>query len=538
MRHAIAWITLLVLLSITAFSQSPAFDAADVHPSAKTTYTGMTGGALRGTRYEVRHASLTEMISVAYGLDSDKIVGGPSWLDFNRYDVIASAPATTSRDNLKLMLQGMLADRFNLVTHMDSKAIPVFVLSLGKGKPKMKETEGSGNNGCQPVPVNPVPGVIPLNTIACHNVTMEMFAQVLHDFAGGYVTTVAVDQTGLKGAYDFEFKWTGRGQLAAAGADGISVFDAVDKQLGLKLEPGKLAQPVLVVDSANDKPTANAAGVAAKLPAPPPAEFEVADIKPTDPSVTGTRIQLQPNGRLDVQGAPLRLLIRLAWDFNTDELIADGPKSLDTTRWDIVAKASTASAPGTPDQFDIDALRLMLRNLLIDRFKIQSHMENKPVTAYTLSAIKPKLQKADPSGRTAWKEGPPPASKDPRDTNPILSRLVTCTNMTMAQLADLLPTMAPGYLQTPVEDMTGVEGAYDFTFNFSPIGAVQGQRGGGGERGGGQPAPNANSNASDPNGAVSLFDALQKQLGLKLEMRKRPLPVLVIDKMEEKPTDN
>ena len=52
--------------------------------------------------------------------------------------------------------------------------------------------------------------------------------------------------------------------------------------------------------------------------------------------------------------------------------------------------------------------------------------------------------------------------------------------MTMSQLADLLPSMAPGYLQTPVEDMTGIEGAYDFTFNFSPIGAVQGQRGGGG----------------------------------------------------------
>jgi uncharacterized protein (TIGR03435 family) len=366
---------------------------------------------------------------------------------------------------------------------------------------------------------------------------MEMFAQVLHNFAGGYVTTVAVDTTGLKGGYDFDFKWTGRGQLAAAGADGISVFDAVDRQLGLKLEPGKLAQPVLVVDGAIEKPTPNPPGVAAKLPAPPPSEFEVADIKPTDPSVNGTRLQLQPSGRLDVQGAPLKLLIRLAWDFNTDELIAGGPKWLETTRWDIVAKAS-ASAPGTPDQFDIDVLRLMLRNLLIDRFKLQTHMEDRPVTAYTLLAAKPKLQKADPSNRTNWKEGPAPASKDPRDTNPILSRLVTATNMTMSQLADLLPSMAPGYLQTPVEDMTGIEGAYDFTFNFSPIGAVQGQRGGGGERGGAPPGPNANSSVSDPNGAVSLFDAMLKQLGLKLEMRKRPLPVLVIDHVEEKPTEN
>jgi uncharacterized protein (TIGR03435 family) len=540
MRRAITCLSLVGLLSISGFSQSTTFDVADVHASAKSTNRQMGGGSLRGGRYELRNATMLDLITIAYGIEADKVLGGPSWLEFNRYDVIAKAPNNTPQDELKLMLQGLLADRFKLVVHKDSKPVPAFILSLGKGKPKLKEADGSGTTGCQAQPSAPEPGVIPLNVASCHNVTMEAFAQVLRQMAGGYVTSPAVDQTGLKGGWDFDVKWTGRGQLAQAGADGISLFDAIDRQLGLKLEPGKVEMPVIIVDSANDKPTPNPAEVTTSLPASPPAEFEVADIKPTMPGVNGTNIRLQPNGRIDVQGATMKMLMQGAWNINSDELMAGGPKWLDTTRWDIVAKAVTVAAPGTPAQFDIDALRLMLRNLLIDRFKIQAHMEERPVTAYVLLAVKPKLQKADPLGRTGWKEGPAPASKDPRETTPILSRLVTCTNMTMAQFADLLPSMASGYLQTPVQDMTGIEGGYDFTLNFSPIGAVRGGGGRGGGDRGGQPGPPANgiSNAEDPSGALSLFDALTRQLGLKLEMQKRPLPVLVIDHIEEKPTEN
>src|SRR5207244_623957 len=118
-------------------------------------------------------------------------------------------------------------------------------------------------------------------------------------------------------------------------------------------------------------------------------------------------------------------------------------------------------------------------------------------------------------------------------------RLVTCTNMTMAQLADRLPGIASAYLQMPVLDMTGLGGVFDFTFNFSTAGDFQRALRGRGDRGApaGPPA-NGTSSASDPSAAISLFDALIKQLGLKLEMQKRPLPVLVIDHAEEKPADN
>ena len=145
----------------------------------------------------------------------------------------------TTPETLKLMLQTLLADRFKLKVH-NTKPLPVWVLSLGKGKPRLKESDGSGNSGCQGQPQNPAPGTIPYNVISCHNRTMEQFAQDLRNFGGNYLFNPVVDQTGLKGSWDFDLKWTGnRDVVAAAGENGISIFDAVSKQLGLKLEPQK-----------------------------------------------------------------------------------------------------------------------------------------------------------------------------------------------------------------------------------------------------------------------------------------------------------
>jgi uncharacterized protein (TIGR03435 family) len=285
---------------------------------------------------------------------------------------------------------------------------------------------------------------------------------------------------------------------------------------------------VLVVDAVNDKPTDNPSGVAQNLPPPPPAEFDVADIKlsPPDAKPNGG---LQPGGRIDVQGVTMKELIALAWDTNDDELVAGAPKWFDVTKYTLVAKAPTSIA-GTADnlQIDFDDLRLMLRALLVERFNLTTHTEDRPVSAYTLVVDKPKLQRADPANRTTCINGPAPGAKDPRDANPMLNRLVTCQNMTMAQFAEDLPRIAAGYIKEPVVDATGLDGAWDFTLNFTGVARLQ--------------APGAAGagalGASDPTGALSLFDALQKQLGVKLEMHKRPMPVLVIDHVEEKPINN
>ncbi|MBV8844925.1 MAG: TIGR03435 family protein [Bryobacterales bacterium] len=532
MTRAVTTVGVFAVLSVTAYAQAPtppAFDIADVHVSPHVTNPYMRGGALRGGRYDVRTASMLDLISAAYSVDAAKVQGGPSWLDTDRFDIAAKAPVNTPPESVKQMLQTLLAERFALKVHMDTKPMPVFVLSVGKGKPKLKEWDGSSPSGCRGEPQTPAPGAVPYIVVACHNQTMEQLAQGLRDMAGGYVTNPVVDQTGLKGAWDFEIKWTGRGQLALAGADGISIFDAVDKQLGLKLEPQRIATPVIVVDSVNQRPTDNPPGVSAALPPRPPAEFEVATIRPSRPDATNSRARLE-HGRVDAENMPLKNIIMFAWDLNADELLAGAPKFLDSAHFDITAQAPAGMAL---NEVDDEVLRLMVRALLADRFHLKAHMEERPVDGYVLSGNKPKMQKADPSNRTGCKEGPGPDGKDPRIANPVLNRLVNCQNMTMAQFAAQLPNMANGYAHVDVLDATGLTDAYDFTLSFSGINLFR--------NGGipGRPPAAADGNSpSDPNGAVSLPDAIGKQLGLKLDLKKRPMQVLVIDHIDEKPTDN
>jgi uncharacterized protein (TIGR03435 family) len=538
MIRAFAGISLGTLLSTTLLGQSadppPVFEVADIHQSASSTNPFMRGGVIRGDRYELRNATMVDLIRTAYGVDAEKVVGGPSWLESDRFDVIAKTPPNITPETVRPMLQGLLADRFKLAVHNDNKLMPVFVLSTGKGKPKLKEADDSERTGCQGQPQNPEPGTIPYAMVQCHNMTMEGFARNLRQMAGAYMTSPVVDSTGLKGAWDFDIKWTARALLSQAGGDGITIFDAVDKQLGLKLEPQRVPTPVIVVDSVNRKPTDNPPGVTQKLPTPPPAEFEVADVKPSAPDARQSfRIQ---NGRVEAHAFPLKNLIMIAWDLNGEELLSGAPRWLNSARFDIIAKAST-SGPGP--QVDFDSLRLMLRALLAERFRLATHTEDRPVNAYTLMAAKPKLKKADPSNRTGCKEGPGTDAKDPRDANPILSRLITCQNMTMSEFAARLQGLAPGYIHTPVVDATEIDGAWDFSLSFSPVGLLQSGRGGdGGRAGDGSQAAAGAGTPSDPNGALSLFDAVNKQLGLKLVMEKRPASVLVIDHVEEKPTEN
>jgi uncharacterized protein (TIGR03435 family) len=151
------------------------------------------------------------------------------------------------------------------------------------------------------------------------------------------------------------------------------------------------------------------------------------------------RFNIQPGGRVDLGGVTLKFLIEQAWDL-TDDMLVGAPKWMDSDRFDIVAKASSAlfesATPGQDPDIDFDAVMVMLRSLLAEKFKLKTHFENRPVSAYTLMAAKPKLKKADPSSRTLFKEGPATlGDKDPRTSNPALARLVTCQNMTMAQFA-------------------------------------------------------------------------------------------------------
>lgn len=538
MKAIMAAMSVIAVLSVDVFGQAAPdaakFDIADVHPGNPSPTVGMTGGALRDGRYELHNATMVDLIRTAYSVDAEKVVGGPSWVELDKFSVIAKAPPATPAPTVKRMLQSLLADRFQLALHQDTKTMSTFVLTVPGGKHKMKESSATG--GCQPQPPQPPePGVVPPQVAVCRGITMAAFADLLPRAAGNYVTSPVTDQTGLTGGFDFELRFHGRGQLAQAGIEGISLFDALEKQLGLKLEPKQLPATALVVDRVNRTPTPNASEVATALPPPPAPEFEVATIKPTNPDTRGTNARLAPTGMITVSGMPLKQMIQLAWDLNTGDLV-DGPKWLESERFDLVARAFASTTQTDMPPIEIDTLRQMLRTLLIDRFRIKTHVEERPLSAYTLSASdRPRLTKADPASRTKCQEGPAPGAPDPRTRFPTRTRLITCQNLTMPQFAERLLALANGYVQIPVLDKTGLEGGWDFSVNFSAIGVFQNTGRGGGD--GGAPAGGALA-ASDPNGAISLPEAIDKQLGLKLEMQKRPVPVLVIDQVEQRPVDN
>lgn len=534
-----------LILTLVAFGAESSdvlrFEIADVHSSAKILNTDpdISGGLMRGGIYRLHRATMVDLIRIAWDVKADKVFGGPSWLEMDKFDILAKASADVTPASVKLMLRTLLQERFDLKARTDMKPLPAFVLSAGK-RNGLKKSDDSGEPGCKAEQAKS-DGPIPTESVICHRMTMERFVSEISNLPGSfnYVGDHRIEnRADLPGEWDFTFTYSLRSRVTTGGAEVVTLADALDKQLGLKLEPADLPTQVVVVESVNEKPAPNPPGTEKLLPETV-SEFEVADIKPTDPDYRGGEFRILPGGRITARGIPLKDLIEDLWGLS-DELLIGAPKSAESDRWDFVAKAPPAAAildAGTAQDADFpvdaDMLDEMARNLLKERFKLSFHMEERPLSAYTLSALKPRMKKADPAERTKCEEGPAQIGKpDARDANPILGRLLTCRNTTMARFAELLPELANGYVHSPVLDNTGLPDGYDFTLSFSTIGQLRGGDGQGGD------ASKRDSTASDPNGAISLPDAMEKQLGIKMELAKRPVRVMVIDRLEAKPTDN
>lgn len=542
MRTALC-MTVSTLAACAAFGQtagaSPHFEAADVHPSPVIGNQFARGPFMSGTRYDLRGATLVDLIVKAYDVTADKVLDGPNWLEYDRFDVSALVPPKTSAADAKLMLQALLTDRFNLAFRKEERPLPSYVLTAPKGKQKLKEAAGSGDTGCglsldQGRPADPAAGGPPPTltlSFTCRNMTMAAFAAQMTGMplAQQFIGLNPVqDKTGLEGMWEFNFKYTLPG--SGSGGDAISLADALDKQVGLKLEQQTISLPVIVVEKAN-RATPNEPDVAKKIP-PLPTEFEVATVKPLAPIVNGPTlmgIRMQPGGRVEISGLPLKMLVQRAWNVQADSIV-NAPKWMDTDRYDIVAKAPSKGAQAGPNgPVDNDSIFLMVQALLADRFKLVTHFEDRPLTAYTLTAPKPKLKKADPATRTKVINSNSPLILN---ANSAPSTTIKFQNMSMAQLAEKLPAIAGTYIHSPVIDATGLDGGYDFTLTFSPIAPAMLANLGR------PPDAGAAGAAADPIGGVSIFEAVDKQLGLKLVEQKRPVSVLVIDHIEQNPTEN
>jgi uncharacterized protein (TIGR03435 family) len=448
-----------VALAVPVFAQAPPpariaaaapgnFEIADIEkspPRIGSNYDNRTlpGGFIREGRYVVLGATVAELIAIAYGLKNFSYVGGgPSWLDWYRYDIVAKVPPGTTPETARLMLQNLLAERFMLAVHHGDTPVPAFLLIAANGKPNLK-LSGDTDGSCEHQSSSDQ-GPVQTFVLDCHAASLSALAAAIDSDigGGGYLSYPVVDATGLNGLYDLEVKWTPKWLLPQAGPAGLSIFQALEQQLGLKLDFKTTLRPGIVVDSVNEKPTPNSPQLAKIMPPLPPPQFDVATIRPTDPDQQRGRSRVFGDD-IDLRGVTLKYLIALAWDLDPrDDTTLVAPGWLDSDRVDVHAKIADSdlavSSTGKPGNLDIEDLRPMLRTLLIDRFEIKYHMEDRPASVFILTADHPKLTPADPSERTICRDGPGRDGVDPRMTNIMLNSLVTCQNMTMDQFAEYL----------------------------------------------------------------------------------------------------
>ena len=263
-----AFFALGVLGSLALAQQKPAleslrFDAVTLKPSAP----GGTAGGIRplpgGQRYQATNVPIRLMLQVAYHLKAEQIVGGPEWLDSERFDMNARAERPSNVDELHAMLVNLLVDQLKLRFHREKKELPIYALTVDKGNPRKLTPHPATSSGDPWIEVeqDPQPGAFLRNTWHGKFSPMEYLAFRL----GQMLDRPVVDQTNLKGEYDFDLSFTRDlppniqpgAQLNGVEIDtsGPRIFEALQKQLGLKLEKQRGEVEIIVIDHA-ERPVA------------------------------------------------------------------------------------------------------------------------------------------------------------------------------------------------------------------------------------------------------------------------------------------
>ena len=243
--HIVLLLVMMAPLVATPSSQSTiSFEVASIRQNR-------SGGAntnirqLDGGRFEVVNATLKTLIRNAYDILGFQLVGGPSWLDTEHYDIEAKtqAPGELTKENLPKLLQSLLADRFRLNTHWETRDGAVYSLTIDHNGPKFGPSASTAQPGMN---TSKRPGRAKMIGV---RQPMSLLASNLGNQLGRYV----LDQTGLRGEYDFSLEWD-PDQTAESNLP--SIFAAVQESLGLKLEANRGPVPVLVIDRA-EKPSQN-----------------------------------------------------------------------------------------------------------------------------------------------------------------------------------------------------------------------------------------------------------------------------------------
>jgi uncharacterized protein (TIGR03435 family) len=273
---------LLVAAAYSLFAQSadsPRFAVASVKRGSEfTTEVPMGVNPRPGGRLTTTNAPLTFLIQKAYGVRVYQVVGGPSWVNSDGYNIEAKPESDTNQKDTWLMLRTLLADRFKLKVHRETKDLPVYALTATKGGPRLPVPQAGLCNETMPSPDSPKqqrmappcgPGVIKAGT----GLTMEGINLTMAKFTGFLSTIIGrevIDKTGFTTKFDLHLDFAfddalaglpnprgpGDSAQAADPAARPSIMIALPEQLGLKLESTKGPVEVLVIDHA-EKPTEN-----------------------------------------------------------------------------------------------------------------------------------------------------------------------------------------------------------------------------------------------------------------------------------------
>jgi len=218
---------------------APAFEVASIKPAQP----GAKGVSIRrdpAGGLTALNISLRDLILLAHHVQGFQVIGAPDWVRTEHWDVVGRAPAGSNRDETWLKLATLLAERFHLAVHRETKELPIFTLVTAKSGPKIQpahrepnEADGSFKTGDGHLSGLMIP--------------MEYLAFALGDVLGYRVT----DATGISGKFDLQLQWARENDPA-----GPSIFTVLQEQLGLKLEPGKGRVGVVIVDQV-EKPAAN-----------------------------------------------------------------------------------------------------------------------------------------------------------------------------------------------------------------------------------------------------------------------------------------
>jgi bla regulator protein blaR1 len=279
-RAASFALVLAGLVSAQSSTPRPEFEVASIKPNTAGNNLIMIPPPVGG-RFRATNVRLQNLIGIAYNVKPSEISGGPSWMSSEGFDIEAkAADSNAGIEQIRPMMQSLLADRFKLAAHKETKEVPVYALTAAKNGPKLPDAKEGGCVAFGPdkPPPLPAPGQRPPtpcggffmgpNHMEAGKVGMEQLARALSNILGRPV----IDKTGFTGTFDVKLDFSpegtnfgGRGGFGpppGAPGDGAnpdalpSIFTAIQDQLGLKLESQKGTDSVLVIDHA-ERPSEN-----------------------------------------------------------------------------------------------------------------------------------------------------------------------------------------------------------------------------------------------------------------------------------------